>query len=165
MCSWAVARGGQGGNAPTTNPFCLLPILANLKEALEKMQCVFTYKGYSKNNEIWLKNFTSDNLFLIKFWLLTFSTMEILNPKVGTMQKKFEKYLWLTHRPAHFFRNWKSCLFWPALLNNNKIYLKTVEAENNFQIYAEKIALFYICIKIFQTQLKWVSKQILESLV
>ena len=49
------------------------------------------------------KNFpTSDNQFLIKFWLLTFSTMEILNPTVGTVPRKFEKYLWPTNRPAHF---------------------------------------------------------------
>ena len=45
---------------------------------------------------------TSDNQFFIKFWILTFSTMEILNPKVGTMPRKFEKYLWLTNRLAQF---------------------------------------------------------------
>ena len=44
---------------------------------------------------------TSDNQFFIKFWLLTFATMEILNPKVGTVPRKFEKYLWLTNRLAH----------------------------------------------------------------
>ena len=49
------------------------------------------------------KNFcTSDNQFFIKFWLLTFSTMEILNLKVGTVPRKFEKYLWLTNRLAQF---------------------------------------------------------------
>ena len=40
----AVARGGQGGNAPTTNPFpppANFRNLANLEEALEKMQCCF----------------------------------------------------------------------------------------------------------------------------
>ena len=58
---------------------------------------------------------TFDIQFLIKFWLLTFSIMEILNPKVGTVPRKFEKYLWSTNRPAHFYRNGKSCLFWPPL--------------------------------------------------
>ena len=45
---------------------------------------------------------TSDNQFFIKFWLLTFSTMEILNPKVGTVPRKFEKYFWLTNRLTQF---------------------------------------------------------------
>ena len=54
----------------------------------------YTYVGHSESNEI-QKNFcTSDNQFLIKFWLLTFSTMEILNPKVGTVPRYFEKYFW-----------------------------------------------------------------------
>ena len=35
---------------------------------------------------------SSDNQYLIKFWLLTFSTMEILNPKVGTVPKNFVAY-------------------------------------------------------------------------
>ena len=45
---------------------------------------------------------TCDNQFFIKCCLLTFSTMEILNPKVGTVPRKFEKYLWLTNRLAQF---------------------------------------------------------------
>ena len=58
--------------------------------------------SYSKNNETRYNFRTCDNLFLIKFWLLTSSTMEILNPKVGTVPKNFEKYLWSTNRLAHF---------------------------------------------------------------
>ena len=29
--------------------------------------------------------------------------IRILNPKVGTVPRKFEKYLWTTNRPHHFF--------------------------------------------------------------
>ena len=47
--------------------------------------------GHSKINEIQLNFCTSDNQFLIKFWLLTFSTMEILNPEVGTVPKKIRE--------------------------------------------------------------------------
>ena len=41
--------------------------------------------------------------FLIKFWLMTFATMEILNLQVGTVPRKFDKYLWSTNRLAHFY--------------------------------------------------------------
>ena len=53
-----------------------------------------------------------------------------------------------------FLRNWKSRLLWPALWNKNKIYLTTVKAGKCFQNYAGKLHFFYICIKLFRTQLK-----------
>ena len=53
-----------------------------------------------------------------------------------------------------FLRNWKLYLFWPALWNNDKIYLKTVGAGKFFKIMLEKLHFFYICIKLFQIQLK-----------
>ena len=37
-----------------------------------------------------VKIHTFDNQFLIKFWLPTFLTIEILNPKVDTVPRKFE---------------------------------------------------------------------------
>ena len=57
------------------------------------MQRLYMYMGYSKINEIRYIFCTSDYQFLIKFWLLTFSTMEILNPKVGTVPKKIREVL------------------------------------------------------------------------
>ena len=48
----------------------------------------YNYLGHLKIYEIRLNFRTSDNQFLIKFWLLTFSTMEILNPKVRTVPKE-----------------------------------------------------------------------------
>ena len=51
------------------------------------------------------KNYpTSDNQWFIKFRLQSLSTMEILNPKVGTVPKQIEKFIWPTNRPTHSLR-------------------------------------------------------------
>ena len=96
-----------------------------------------------------LKNFcTSDKQFFIKFWLPTFSTMRILNPKVGTVPRKFE-YLWTTNRPRHLFCNEKLCFHFAELLYKYKNYLKTVKRENILTVLLEKSRFFFICIELF----------------
>ena len=78
--------------------------------------------GHPKSIRIIKKICTFDNQFLLKFWLPPFSTMRILNPKVGTVPRKFEKYLWTTNRPRHFLCTEK---FRGAVVQI-KYYLKTV---------------------------------------
>ena len=83
------------------------------------------------------------------------STMEILNPKFGTVPKKNSSIYGQQIASSTFLRNWKSCSFWPALWNNDKIYLKTVGSGKIFQKFCWKnCSVFYICIKLFRTQLK-----------
>ena len=50
----------------------------------------------------------------------------VLNRKVGTVPRKFDKYLRTINPPRHFFRNDKSCLFLPALWNyyKNTLHLR-----------------------------------------
>ena len=66
-------------------------------------QTVYMYMVHSKINETRKFFRISDNQFLIKFWLLMFSIIEILNPKVGTVQRKYEMFLWPKNRLSHVF--------------------------------------------------------------
>ena len=54
-------------------------------------------------------------------WLPPFSTTRIINPKVGTVPRKFEKYIRSTNRPAHFFFCKKLCLFREPVGTNIKL--------------------------------------------
>ena len=46
----------------------------------------------SKHKTIKQKYCTFDNQFVIEFWYVTYSTIEILNSKVCTVPTKFEKF-------------------------------------------------------------------------
>ena len=59
--------------------------------------------GHLKSNEINYNCFTSDNQLSEIFWLPTCSTILILNPKVGTVPRKCEKYLCTTNCPILLF--------------------------------------------------------------
>ena len=59
--------------------------------------------GHSKINKF-DKNFrTFDNQYLMKFWLLSLSTMEIQNPKVGTVPKKIREDFMAYRSPRALF--------------------------------------------------------------
>ena len=80
---------------------------------------------------------TSDNQFVLKVCLQPFSTMRILNPKVGTVPRKFEKYLWTTRHFGFFY--WKIVISFCGAVVQIKNYLKTVKREKFFNL---------ICIEI-----------------
>ena len=97
---------------------------------------VYEYMGHPKSIRI-LKNFcTSDNQFFVKFWLPPFSTMGILNLKVGTVPRKFEKSFWTTNRPRHFFLYRKIVISFRGAVVQIKNYLKTVKREKFFKNFA-----------------------------
>ena len=95
-----LSQRGQGGNAPTKNPFCpprQFRNLANLEEALQKMQWCF---------HIWPSNkaFTSDHLFhvLISILIVFLSVLIVYSyNKVvqtcgsGAKFGSLEKFIWL----------------------------------------------------------------------
>ena len=93
--------------------------------------------GHPKSIRILKKFCTSDNQFLLKFWLPPFSTMRNLNPKVGTVPRKFEKSFWTTNRPRHFvFVQKKIVISFREAVVQIKIYLKTVKREKFFKNFA-----------------------------
>ena len=80
--------------------------------------------GHSKINET-LTNFrTSDNQFLIK--ILAPDVFDYGDSKSESWHraKKIREVFGLQIASRTFFRLKKSCLFWPALSNNKKNYLK-----------------------------------------
>ena len=94
------------------------------------------YMGHPKSIRI-LKIFcTSDNQFLLKFWLHPFSTIRILNSKVGTVPRKFEKSFWTTNRPRHFLLYRKIVILFCGAVVQIKNYLKTVKREKFFKNFA-----------------------------
>ena len=60
--------------------------------------------GCPKSNRIDQNFCTSDNQNFMKICLPPFETMLILNPKAGTMPRKFEKCFRSTNRPKNLLR-------------------------------------------------------------
>ena len=58
--------------------------------------------GHSESNEIRQNFRISDNQLSIQFWLPTFSTMRILNPKVVTVPKQIREVIMDAQSPLHF---------------------------------------------------------------
>ena len=95
--------------------------------------------GHPKSIRI-LKNFcSSDNQFFLKFWLPPFSTMRILNPKVGTAPRKFEKSFWTTNRPRHLFLYKNIVISFRGAFVQIQNYSNTVKRENFLKNFAWKI--------------------------
>ena len=103
--------------------------------------------GHPKSILILKNCCTSDNQFFVKFWLPPFSTMRILNPKVGTVPRKFEKSFGLQIAPATVLYRKIVISFRGAVVQINN-YLKTVKREKFFKILLEKSRLYLICIEI-----------------
>ena len=94
------------------------------------------YVGHPKSIRIF-KNFcSSDNQFFLKFWLPPFSTMRILNPKVGTAPRKFEKSFWTTNRPRHLFLYKNIVISFRGAFVQIENYSNTVKRENFLKNFA-----------------------------
>ena len=81
--------------------------------------------------------------------------MEILNPKVGTVPKKIRVVFMVNKSPRALFSVIENrvCFgrrFKPII----KFTKQTVGAGKSFKIMLKKLHFFYICIKLFRTQLK-----------
>ena len=96
--------------------YAVLTIYLTVVHKYNVLYDCWMYMGHPKRIRI-LKNFcTSNNQLFIKFWLPPFLTMTILNPKVGTVPKQFEKYLWPTNHTRHLLCNEKLWFLFAELL-------------------------------------------------
>ena len=79
--------------------------------------------------------YISDSQFILKFWLPPLSTMMISILKVGTVPRKFKKYLSTTNRLSHF-NNSKKFDFILRSCSTNKQLLKNCYARKFLKGFA-----------------------------